>query len=231
MPSAEGKRVLSINLGTPRQVAFGNLEVATSIFKVPVEGRIALRGHNLVGDRQADLTVHGGPNKAVYLYPSEHYEYWTEEFRSQNLWTGQVPGPSLPAGAFGENLTTAGLLEDSVRIGDQFRIGSAVLQATQPRMPCYKLGIRFGRPDMPKRFWISGRSGIYFSVVEEGEMGAGDSIEKVGDGPEEITVAEVVRLFRGDENDQEKFMSALRAPLRGSWKRDIEERRRDLVPR
>lgn len=231
MKSAEGKRILSINLGTPRQVPFGNSHVVTSIFKLPAEGRVALRRHNLVGDRQADLTVHGGPNKAVYLYPSEHYEAWTEEFRSQFLWTEQVPGPVLPVGVFGENLTSAGLLENSVRIGDQFRIGTAVVQVTQPRMPCYKLGIRFGRPDMVRRFWISGWSGIYFSVVEEGEMGAGDPIEKIGDGPEDITVAEVVGLLRGDENDAEKFMSALRAPLRGSWKEEIEERRRDLAGR
>ncbi|MGA2186003.1 MAG: MOSC domain-containing protein [Bryobacteraceae bacterium] len=214
--SIEGKRVVSVNVGTPREVRVQNTAVATAIFKSPVEGRIALRRNNLAGDRQADLTVHGGLHKAVYLYPAEHYRYWAE----------QLPGAELPFGAFGENLTTAGLLEESVRIGDRFRIGSAVLQVTQPRMPCYKLAIRFGRADMVKRFWISGRSGIYFSVVEEGELVAGDAIEQVGAGPEEITVADVVRLFRGDETDPEKLRRAMRAPLFGSWKEELDARRR-----
>jgi MOSC domain-containing protein YiiM len=189
--------------------------VISAIFKSPIEGRVALRHHNLVGDRQADLTVHGGPWKAVYQYPAEHYAYWAE----------QLPGTELPFGAFGENLTTAGLLEDSVRIGDRFRIGTTVLQVTQPRMPCFKLALRFGRPDMVKRFWLSGRSGIYFSVVEEGELGAGDAIEQVGAGPEDITVADVVRLFRGDETDPEKLRRAMRAPLSGSWKEELDARR------
>ena len=214
------KRVISLNLGTPKQVPLGNALVTTAIWKSPVQHRVALRGYNLEGDRQADLTVHGGPHKAVYLYPAEHYDDWADE----------LPDEELPSGKFGENLTTAGVLEESVRIGDRFRIGSAVLQVTQPRIPCYKLGIRFGRSDMVKRFWMSGRSGIYFSVVEEGELGAGDIIEQVGDGPEEITVLDVVRLFRGDENDPEKLRRALRAPLRGGWKQELEERRRDLFP-
>lgn len=211
---SEGKRVVSVNLGTSREVRVQNTTVATAIFKSPVEGRVALRRHNLAGDWQADLTVHGGPYKAVYLYPSEHYRYWAE----------QLPGAELPFGAFGENLTTAGLLEESVRIGDRFRIGSAVLQVTQPRMPCYKLALRFGRPGMVKKFWISGLSGIYFSVVEEGELGAGDAIEPVGAGPEDITVADVVRLFRGDETDPGKLQRALRSPLPGSWKEQLDAR-------
>ena len=218
MPPLNGKRVISLNVGTPKPAHFGDSLVATAIWKLPVQHRVALRGYNLEGDRQADLTVHGGPHKAVYLYPVEHYEYWAKELEDEDLEFGK----------FGENLTTAGILEESVRIADRFRIGSAVLQVTQPRMPCYKLGIRFGRPDMVKRFWMSGRSGIYFSVVEEGELGAGDIIEQVGSGPEEITVADVVRLFRGDENDPEKLRRALRAPLSGGWKQELEERRRDL---
>jgi len=185
------------------------------MFKSPVEGRVALRRNNLEGDRQADLTVHGGPHKAVYLYPLEHYAYWAE----------QLPGEALPFGIFGENLTTAGLREKSVSIGDQFRIGSAVLQATQPRMPCYKLGIRFNRPDMVKRFWLRGRSGIYFSVVEEGELGTGDTIERVSSGPEPITVADVVRLFMGQEKNPEKLRQATRAPLYGGWKQELDARR------
>jgi MOSC domain-containing protein YiiM len=209
-----GASVVSVNVGTPREVRIRDQSVITAIFKSPVEGRVALRRNNLEGDRQADLTVHGGPYKAVYAYPSEHYAYWAE----------QLPGEALPCGMFGENLTTAGLLEESVRIGDRFRIGSAVLQVAQPRMPCYKLGIRFNRADMVKRFWLSGRSGIYFSVAEEGELGAGDAIEQVGSGPEPITLADVVRLFLGQEKDQEKLRQAMRAPLHGGWKEELDAR-------
>src|SRR5712692_6598330 len=166
MQASDAKRIISVNVGMPREVRVHNTQVTTSIFKSPVEGRVAVRDNNLTGDQQADLTVHGGPYKAVYLYPAEHYGYWAE----------QLPGAELPFGMFGENLTTIGLLEESVHIGDRFRIGSAVLEVTQPRMPCYKLGIRFGRADMVKMFWTSGRSGIYFSVVDEGDIGAGDAI-------------------------------------------------------
>jgi MOSC domain-containing protein YiiM len=206
--------LLSVNVGTPREVPLPGGSVGTAIWKSPVAGRVALRRHNLDGDRQADLRVHGGPWKAVYLYPSEHYSYWA----------GELPDAELPHGAFGENLTSAGLLEDAVRIGDRFRIGSVVLQATQPRMPCYKLNVRFDRADMVRRFWASGRSGIYFSVVEEGEIGAGDEIEQAGPGPEEITVADVVRLFKGEETDPEKLRRAMRSPLHGSWKEELDGR-------
>lgn len=205
---------MSVNVGKPRKVLFENTPVTTAIFKQPVEGKIPLRGYNLEGDRQADLRVHGGPYKAVYLYPGEHYDYWAQ----------QLPHAEIPFGAFGENLTTDGLLEEEVWIGDRFRIGSTVLQVTQPRMPCYKLGVRFGRADMVKRFWYSGRSGIYFSVVEEGELAAGDAIEKVGAGPEAISVADIVRLYLGDETDPEKLRKALRSPLHGGWKQELDER-------
>src|SRR5580658_1015443 len=173
-------RVLSVNVGTPKQVPLKHETVLTSIFKSPVEGRVAVRRHNIDGDRQSDLTVHGGPSKAVYCYPAEHYSYWRQE----------LPDMELSYGIFGENLTTEGITEETVSIGDQFRVGSAVLQVTQPRMPCFKLGIRFGRPDMVKRFWQSGRSGIYFAVVEEGDVAAGDPIERISAGPEEISVAD-----------------------------------------
>ena len=220
LPSDDGKQqVLSVNVGEPRRVMVGNIPVITAIFKSPVSGRVAIRGHNLTGDRQADLTVHGGPHKAVYLYPSEHYAYWADE----------LPGKELPFGIFGENLTTTGLTEEATRIGDRFRIGSAVLEVTQPRMPCYKLGIRFERTDMVKRFWQSGRSGIYFAVVKEGDVAAGDAIEQVRVGPENVTVADVVRLFNREENDAAKLRSALNAPLHGGWKEALEERRPDLM--
>jgi MOSC domain-containing protein YiiM len=208
-------RVLSVNVGMPRQIETPGGTVLTSIFKAPVEGRRAVLRHNIEGDRQSDLTVHGGPNKAIYCYPGEHYGYWKE----------QLPDMELPFGVFGENLTTEGLLENEVRIGDRFRIGSAVLRVTQPRMPCFKLQLRFGRADMVKRFWQSGRSGIYFSIVEEGDLAAGDAIEKLDSGPEEVSVNDIVRLHRGDERSAELFARAMRAPLSGSWKEDIRERR------
>jgi len=188
--------------------------VLTRIFKSPVEGRVAVRRHNIAGDRQSDLTVHGGPSKAVYCYPSEHYEFWKK----------QLPEMDLSPGMFGENLTTEGITEDAVCIGDRFRVGSSLLQVTQPRMPCYKLGIRFGRADMVKRFWLSGRPGIYFSVAEEGDVAAGDPIERSAQGPEQVSVADVVRLYRGEETSPEMLGRALRAPLHGSWKQELRER-------
>lgn len=206
--------ILSVNVGQPRLVPLGNNAVATSIFKSPVETTVAVRGHNLDGDRQADLRVHGGPYKAVYLYPSEHYPFWKE----------QLGVSDLPSGYFGENLTTAGFTEEEVYIGDQFRAGTAILQVTQPRMPCYKLNLRVGRSDMVKRFWLSMRSGIYFSIAKEGELTRGDSIEKIAHGPERITISDVVRLYIGKEWNADLLARALRSPLHGSWKRDIESR-------
>jgi MOSC domain-containing protein YiiM len=206
--------VVSVNVGTPKLVQVRDRTVLTSIFKSPVAGRVAVGRRNLAGDRQADLRVHGGPYKAVYCYPEEHYPFWSE----------QLPGMELPLGMFGENLTTRGLTEDEAHIGDQFRVGSAVLQVTQPRMPCYKLGIRFGRSDMPKRFWLSGRPGIYFSVVEEGDLAAGDPIERITHNAESVSVADVIRLYRGDDNSRELLERALRAPLFGSWKQELLER-------
>src|ERR1700733_3589579 len=211
----EGMRVLSVNVGVPRQVLADRATVLTSIFKSPVDGRVAVRQHNIEGDRQSDLTVHGGPYKGVYSYPWEHYRYWKE----------QLPGRELSYGGFGENLTTEGITEEAVSIGDRFRVGSAVLQVTQPRMPCFKLGVRFERADMVKLFWQSGRPGIYFSVAMEGDVAAGDAIERIAQGREKISVADVVRLYRGDETSTELLDRALRAPLSGSWKEELRERR------
>ena len=146
MTAPQLRRIVSINVGQPREVEAGNRKVLTSIFKAAVEGKVALRRYNVEGDRQSDLSVHGGPNKAVYSYSSEHYPFWA----------AQLPGTPLPAGAFGENLTTEGMLEEVVHIGDVFRAGSAILKVTQPRMPCFKLAIRMNRSDMVKRFWASG---------------------------------------------------------------------------
>ncbi len=180
--------IVSVNVGTPRQVHTGSAAVLTAIYKSAVQGRIALRGNNLEGDRQADLTVHGGRHKAVYAYPQEHYAYWHAKLQQTEL----------PPGMFGENLTTEGITEDQIYIGDRVRIGSAVLQVTQPRMPCYKLGIRFGRPDMVKLFWQSGLSGFYFSVIEEGEIAAGDNIERIAEAVEHVSVADRRVIAHGD---------------------------------
>ena len=172
--------ILSINVGLPRDVVYGDRIVATGIFKTPIIGRIEVRTLGLEGDGQADLTVHGGPAKAVYAYPSEHYEYWAGEL---NL--------SLPYGMFGENLTTRGLLEESLHIGDRFHVGSAELVVTEPRFPCYKLGIRFGAMDMVKRFQESGRSGFYLAVSKEGEIEKGDALRLTSRNPSNPTIAEV----------------------------------------
>jgi MOSC domain-containing protein YiiM len=147
-------------------------------------GRVRVTRLNVDGDQQSDLSAHGGTEKAVYAYPSEHYAFWREE----------LPGLDLPWGAFGENFTTEGLLEGSARIGDRLRVGSAEFVVTQPRMPCFKLGIRFGRPDMVKRFQRSGKSGFYLAVLQEGEIAAGDSFELIARDEPGVTVTEVVDL-------------------------------------
>ena len=178
-------RVLSLNVGRPRIVRDGDREVLTGIFKDPVGGPVLLRRLNLDGDQQADLRVHGGKVKALYAYPSEHYQFWRRE----------LPEAVLPWGMFGENLTTEGLREDDACIGDRFRIGQALVAVTQPRMPCYKLGIRFGRPDIVKQFLASGRSGVYFAVVEEGLVASGDPIQRVHRDPNQISIADVNRAY------------------------------------
>jgi MOSC domain-containing protein YiiM len=165
--------------------------VTTAIFKEPVEGRVMVRQLNLDGDRQADLTVHGGPQKAIYAYPSEHYSFWRMEF----------PGMDLPWGMFGENLTIEGLHEEATRIGDRFRVGGAVLMATQPRIPCYKLAVKFGRDDILKRFLQSGRSGVYFSVVEEGFVQAGDAVERIHQDESGVTVSDINKLYASRRDD------------------------------
>ena len=186
-------KILSLNVGLPRPVTWKGRRIMTGIFKEPVEGRVRLRRDNLEGDGQADLSVHGGPEKAVYAYPSEHYPFWRRELEQ----------PALSWGAFGENLTTEGWWEDEVHIGDRFRIGSAELAVTQPRTPCFKLALRFGRDDIVERFLESDRPGIYFAIVEEGEIGAGDTMERVHEDPNGVTVVDVMRLYlqRKGESD------------------------------
>jgi MOSC domain-containing protein YiiM len=184
-------RIISLNIGLPRTVTFNGQVVTTGIFKEPVNGRLRLRRLNLDGDKQADLTVHGGRDKAVYAYPSEHYAYWRR----------QLPNMKLPWGMFGENFTTIGLFEDHVNIGDVFRIGSSEVVATQPRMPCYKLGVKFGRMDIVRLFMESKLPGIYFRVLREGYVKSGDEIKLIGRDENNVKVKDIVRLVsgRGDE--------------------------------
>ena len=186
--------------------------VSTAIFKEPVEGPVRVARLNLDGDGQADLTVHGGPTKAIYAYPSEHYEFWR----------GELPGTTLRWGAFGENLTTQGqdLDEQSVSIGDRFRVGTARLVVTEPRMPCFKLGLRFGHSKMIKRFLQSQRTGFYFGVEEEGQVEAGDSIELLKKNPEsDLRVQEVTRLYTTDRDNRELLRKAIETEaLPESWR-------------
>jgi MOSC domain-containing protein YiiM len=206
-------RVVSVNLGQPREIEVPHGTILTSIFKSPVEGRIPVRGTNLVGDRQSDLSVHGGPNKAIYGYASEHYPYWER--------TLQHP---LTPGNFGENLTTEGLLESDVQIGDHYRIGTSLLKITQPRMPCYKLNLRFDSAAMVKLFWQSEFSGFYFGVVEEGEIGAGDSIELMERPSKSVTISEVIKTYKGKVEDEAVVQRVLDSPIGASWKQHILER-------
>jgi len=186
-------RILSVNVGLPRAIQWRGKIVRTSIFKEPVSGNIKVTTLNLEGDQQSDLTVHGGVNMAVYAYPSEHYSYWR----------GELPEVVLPWGAFGENLTTEGLLEDVVNIGDKFRIGSAEFTVTQPRIPCYKLGIRLGRDDIVKRFLQSGRTGFYLAVTQEGQLSPGDAIERLTVNEQHVTIPDITNLYVAKAPDRE----------------------------
>ena len=208
-------KLLSINVGLPREVEWRGKLVRTSIFKAPVSGRVRVMRLNLQGDQQSDLSVHGGADKAIYAYPSEHYAFWRNEF----------PGLDIPWGAFGENLTTEGLLEDKVQVGDRFRAGSAEFIVTQPRMPCFKLGIRFNRPDMIKRFLRSGRTGFYLAVLREGDVAAGDAFDLVAQDDNHVTVADVVGLYTADAANQELLRRASElSALPESWRQYFRER-------
>lgn len=184
-------KIISLNVGRPRLVQWHGEPVSTGIFKEPIAERTMLRTLNLDGDRQADLTVHGGRDKAVYAYPAEHYPLWRDE----------LPEMNLPYGMFGENFTTTGLDESTVNIGDEFRVGAAKVVIVQPRMPCYKLGLRFGRADIIKRFHQSRRTGFYLRVLKEGGVGAGDDLELVKRGAGEVTIADINRLYFWDKDD------------------------------
>ena len=210
-------KILSVNVGLPKKVLFNGQIITTAIFKDPVKGPIMLRKLNLDGDKQADLTVHGGMDKAVYSYPAEHYDYWRKQF----------PNMDLVWGMFGENFTTEGLMEDAVNVGDQFQIGSAAkLVATQPRMPCYKLGVRFGRMDVIRRFMASRRPGIYFKVLQEGEVETGDKIKIIRRDKNNVTMKDIVRLYiRDNDEDIETMRRATKIEaLPEGWKYEFEQK-------
>ena len=208
--------VVSVNVGAPRVVEWRGRLVRTSIFKEPVSGPVAVRRLNVDGDEQSDLSVHGGPDKAIYAYRAEHYVDWRRE----------LPDAELGWGAFGENLTIAGLPdEDEIFIGDVLHIGSAVVTVTQPRVPCFKLALRFQRPDMVKRFARSGRSGFYLSVRNEGTVEAGDDVVVVSQHTERLSVADVTRLYMSVVDDPEAMRRASELEaLPASWRNWFRER-------
>ncbi|MBW4448151.1 MAG: MOSC domain-containing protein [Spirirestis rafaelensis WJT71-NPBG6] len=214
-------KLISVNVGLPREMTWKGKPVRTGIFKEPVNARVMVRELNLDGDGQADLTVHGGLDKAVYVYPFEHYDYWQDE----------LPDTELTPGIFGENFTVTGFKEEEINIGDRFKIGSAELMVTQPRLPCYKLGIRFGRADMVKRFLASRRTGFYFRVLQEGEVGVGDTLELMSRDTNNITVADITQLYVREQNNPELLhrASQLQA-LPESWRDYFQEqiRRQDV---
>lgn len=205
-------KLVSVNVGLPRLLAWAGATFKTGIFKYPVQGRVRLRTTNLDGDRQADLSVHGGPNKAVYGYPSEHYAAWSAELP-------ELLDPARTWGAFGENFTTEDLLETEVSVGDRYRVGSAVVRVTTPRLPCYKLAAKFQRDDMIERFLRSGRCGFYFAVVQEGEVGVGDKFEFLEREDPTLTIAEVNSLYASKSPNRDTLQRSLDVKsLPESWR-------------
>ena len=211
-------KLVSVNTGTPQVVPWHERTVNTAIYKRPVEGRVMVRKLNVDGDRQADLKVHGGEYKAVYGYPVEHYEYWKSELSRREL----------PFGMFGENFTTDGMLEDTTYLGDRFAVGAVEVIVTQPRRPCYKLGVKFESDDMVKRFLKSGRTGFYLAVTREGEVGAGDEIRLVARDENAVSVADINRLYVAKKYAGEDVTLAQRAlrvaTLPEAWKEYFRER-------
>jgi MOSC domain-containing protein YiiM len=204
--------LISVQVGVPRKVLRNGEEVLTGIFKAPMKGRVRMGTLDLEGDQQADSSVHGGRDKAVYAYPSEHYAYWKK----------QLPGVELPWGSFGENLTTSGLVESEVHIGDRFAIGTGEVVVTQPRLPCFKLNLKFDRDDMVKRFLASHFTGFYFRVLREGEVGAGDEIIPVHRDESRVSVLDILRLYLGESDSSELRNRALQGEyLSRSWREEL----------
>ncbi len=208
-------KILSVNTGLPREIFHEGRMIRTAIFKTAIACRVRVNALNIDGDRQADLTVHGGASKAVYAYPAEHYGFWRRE----------LPQIELPWGSFGENLTTEGLLENTLHIGDRLCIGTVELVVTEPRLPCYKLNAKFKREDMIKRFLRSRRTGFYFSVAREGELGSGDDIQILSRDEHHISVADIIRLYAFDRKDFAGMRRAAQVKaLPDSWKSYFFER-------
>ena len=214
-------RIASVNVGMPAPLPRGDGAVPSGIVKAPVAGRVRVARTNLAGDGQADLRVHGGPDKAVYAYPAEHYRTWARELGRDDL----VPG------FFGDNLTIEGIDEEDVLIGDRFRAGTALLEVSQPRIPCFKLGLRMGDPGFLKPFLASGRTGFYLRVIEEGELAAGDPVERVARGEGGLTVRDVARLFTDGEDPAEFSRAAAVPALEDGWKVWMLERAEALTQR
>jgi len=202
-------KVLSVNVSKPQVVEIDGKMVSTGIFKRPVDGSIMLRELDFDGDEQADLRAHGGPHRAAYVYPSEHYGYWQTELGRDDF----------TFGLFGENLTLEGLTEDNAHIGDEFKIGAATVVVTQPRVPCFKLAHVIGLPEFPKQFLGSGRTGFYLRVVEEGAVSAGDTVELMSSDPEAMSVREVCNLLYFDQKNLDDARRALKIPaLSPGWR-------------
>ena len=207
-------KLLSVNVSQPKEVSYNGQRIKTGIFKEPVAGRTMMRRLNLDGDGQGDPSVHGGIHKAVYVYPIEHYHYWK----------GELGRDDLTYGKFGENLTVEGMLEDTVHIGDVFQIGQALVEVSQPRVPCFKLGIKMRDPQIVKPFLQSERVGFYVRVLEEGEVGAGDAIERTRVGEGQMTVKEIVHLRHFDITNLEAAEKAANLPaLTPSWRDSFED--------
>jgi MOSC domain-containing protein YiiM len=210
-------KIVSVNAGLSREIFHEGRTIRTGIFKVPIQGRVRVAALNIAGDQQADLTVHGGISKAIYAYPAEHYEFWRRE----------LPGVELPWGSFGENISTEGLIEKEIHIGDRLCAGSVELIVTEPRLPCYKLNAKFAREDMVKRFLRSRRTGFYLSVAREGEIGAGDAIHFLGRDENRVSVADIVRLYAFDRDDPAGMRRAAAVTaLPESWRTYFIERAR-----
>jgi len=208
-------RLISVNVGRPQPVPYQDGVVSTGIYKEPVTGPVWVRRLNLDGDGQADLKVHGGEHKAVYAYPLEHYAFWSRELGRDDLGYGQ----------FGENLTVEGLLEEQMNIGDVYRIGKALLQVSQPRSPCFKLGLRMGDEGFVARFSAENRTGFYLRVIEEGRITAGDAIERVEQAKDSISVRDAFRLRHGAGGTRAEYERASRVKaLTPSWRAAFEKR-------
>lgn len=193
--------LVTVNVGTPRAVQLGERAITTAIWKSPVAGRIAVTGVNLQGDDQADRTVHGGPDKAVYAYAEEDTAWWER----------QDDRPFGP-GAFGENLTTRGIDVSAACIGERWRVGTTLLEVCQPRLPCFKLGVRHDDPLLPRRFALAGRPGAYLRIVEEGDVGAGDPVAVVERPDHDVTIAHANRVFLSDHDDASSLLAATALP-------------------